>query len=174
LPSNWIGQASNPDYLNELNFPQRSEGTSIDILLVEDNEGDARLLRESLLETNTIARLHVATDGLEAMAFFRYQGRYLDAPRPDLILLDLQMPKMDGLEVLAQVKADPWLRTIPIIVLTTSQAEADIVQSYKLMASCYLAKPGEWKEFESLVKSLNDFWLTKVTFPKQRQPAGQP
>jgi two-component system, chemotaxis family, response regulator Rcp1 len=147
---------------------------SIDILLVEDNEGDARLLRESLLETNTIARLHVATDGLEAMAFLRYQGRYLDAPRPDLILLDLQMPKMDGLEVLAQVKADPWLRTIPIIVLTTSQAEADIVQSYKLMASCYLAKRGEWKEFESLVKSLNDFWLTKVTFPKQRQPAGQP
>jgi len=146
---------------------------SIDILLVEDNAGDARLLRELLLETNKTVRLHVVTDGLEAMAFLRYQGPHLDAPRPDLILLDLSMPKMDGLEVLAQVKADPWLRTIPIIVLTTSQAEPDIVQSYKLMASCYLAKPGEWKEFESLVKSLNDFWLAKVTFPKQGQPVGQ-
>jgi len=146
---------------------------SIDILLVEDNAGDARLLRELLLETNKTVRLHVVTDGLEAMAFLRYQGPHLDAPRPDLILLDLSMPEMDGLEVLAQVKADPWLRTIPIIVLTASQAEPDIVRSYKLMASCYLAKPGEWKEFESLVRSLNDFWLAKVTFPKQGQPVGQ-
>lgn len=146
---------------------------SIDILLVEDNEGDARLLREILLETNKTVRLHVVTDGLEAMAFLRYQGPHLDAPRPDLILLDLRMPKMDGLEVLAQVKADPWLRTIPIIVLTTSQAEPDIAQSYKLMASCFLTKPGEWKDFESLVKSLNDFWLARVTFPRQGQTAGR-
>jgi chemotaxis family two-component system response regulator Rcp1 len=144
----------------------------IDILLVEDNEGDARLFREVLQETNRTVRLHVVSDGLEAMAFLRYQGPHLHAPRPDLILLDLHMPKMDGLEVLAKVKADPWLKTIPIIVLTTSQAEPDIVQSYQLMANCYLTKPGEWKEFESLVKSLNDFWLTSVTFPKQQKNAG--
>jgi len=146
---------------------------SIDILLVEDNEGDARLLREILLEINKNVRLHAVANGLEAMAFLRYQGPHLDAPRPDLILLDLQMPKMDGLEVLAQVKADPWLRTIPIIVLTASQAEPDIVQSYKLMASCYLTKPGESKDFESLVKSLNDFWLSRVAFSKQGQTAGR-
>jgi two-component system, chemotaxis family, response regulator Rcp1 len=144
----------------------------IDILLVEDNEGDARLLREILLETNKTVRLHVVTDGPEAMAFLRYQGPYLDAHRPNLILLDLYMPKMHGLEVLAQVKADPWLKTIPIIVLSTSHADVDIVQSYKLMASCYLAKPEEWKEFESLVKSLNDFWLTRVTLQKQGQTKG--
>jgi two-component system, chemotaxis family, response regulator Rcp1 len=144
----------------------------IDILLVEDNEGDARLLREVLREANKTVRLHVVTDGLEAMAFLRYQGPYLDVPRPDVILLDLKMPKMDGLEVLAQVKADPWLKTIPIIVLTTSEAEPDIVQSYKLMANCYLTKPGEWKEFERLVKSLNDFWLTSVMLPKQGKTAG--
>jgi chemotaxis family two-component system response regulator Rcp1 len=146
---------------------------SIDILLVEDNAGDARLLREILLETNKTVRLHVVTDGLEAMAFLRYQGPHLDAPRPDLILLDLRMPKMDGLEVLAQVKADPWLRTIPIIVLTTSHAEPDIVQSYKLMASCFLTKPGEGEDFQSLVNSLNDFWLARVKFPNQGQTAGR-
>jgi chemotaxis family two-component system response regulator Rcp1 len=144
----------------------------IDILLVEDNEGDARLLREVLREANKTVRLHVVTDGLGAMAFLRYQGPYLDVPRPDVILLDLKMPKMDGLEVLAQVKADPWLKTIPIIVLTTSEAEPDIVQSYKLMANCYLTKPGEWKEFERLVKSLNDFWLTSVMLPRQGKTAG--
>jgi chemotaxis family two-component system response regulator Rcp1 len=142
----------------------------IDILLVEDNEGDARLLRELLLDTNKTARVHVVSDGIEAMAFLRYQGKYIDAPRPDLILLDLNMPRMDGREVLALVKADHHLRAIPLIVLTTSQAEFDIVSSYKLMASCYLAKPGELREFEGLVKSLNDFWLTRVSLPKQAQP----
>lgn len=143
----------------------------IDILLVEDNEGDARLLRETLLEINSAVRLHVVADGLGAMAFLRYQGPHLGALRPDLILLDLHMPRMDGLEVLAQVKADPWLRTIPIIVLTTSQEEPDIVQSYKLMASCYLTKPEKLNEFEKLVQSLNDFWLTRVTFQKQEKVA---
>jgi len=117
------------------------------------------------------ARIHVVSDGLEAMAFLRYQGPHLGAPRPDLIMLDLNMPKMSGVEVLAQVKADPWLRTIPIIVLTTSEAEPDIVQSYQLMASCYLTKPPEWKDFESLVRSLNDFWLARVAFPKRGKSA---
>ena len=143
---------------------------SLEILLVEDNEGDARLLRELLLETNKTVRLHVVSDGVEAMAFLRYQGKYIDVPQPDLILLDLNMPKMDGREVLAKVKADPHLKRIPTIVLTTSQAEFDIVSCYKLMANCYLTKPGELKEFESLVRSLNDFWLTRVRIPLQAQP----
>jgi two-component system response regulator len=142
----------------------------LDVLLIEDNEGDARLMRELLLETNNTVRLHLVSDGVEAMAFLRYQGKYIDVPRPDLILLDLNMPKMDGREVLAHVKADHRLRAIPLIVLTTSQAEVDIVSSYKLMASCYLTKPGELKEFESLVKSLNDFWLTRAKLPRQGAP----
>src|SRR5271167_2043881 len=142
---------------------------SLEILLVEDNEGDARLLRELLLETNKTVRFHVVSDGVEAMEFLRYRGKYVDGPRPDLILLDLNMPKMDGREVLKQVKEDPHLRAIPLIVLTTSQAEFDIVSSYKLMASCYLTKPGELKEFERLVTSLNDFWLTRVSLPKRER-----
>jgi two-component system, chemotaxis family, response regulator Rcp1 len=139
----------------------------IEVLLVEDSDGDARLLREVLLVANKNARLHVVTDGTEALSFLKYQGKYLDAPRPDVMLLDLHMPKMNGLEVLARIKADPWLKTIPIIVLTTSQNETDISQSYSLMASCYLNKPTELEELQSLVKSLNDFWLTRVKLPKR-------
>jgi chemotaxis family two-component system response regulator Rcp1 len=138
----------------------------IDILLVEDNKGDVQLLRAVLLETNSNVRLHVVGDGVEAMAFLKYQGHYLNSPRPDLILLDLLMPNMDGLEFLAQVKSDSRFKTIPIIVLAASRAESDISQSYQLMASCYLAKPKELEEFERLVKCLNDFWLTRVTFQK--------
>jgi len=139
---------------------------SMDILLVDDNEGDARLMREVLSGINKTVHLHVVTDGLEAMAFLKYQGKYLDAPRPQLILLDLRMPKLDGLEVLAQLKMDPRLSVIPIVVLTTSNSESDITQSYQLMASCYLTKPAELGEFERLVKSLNEFWFTKVAFPR--------
>jgi chemotaxis family two-component system response regulator Rcp1 len=141
----------------------------MDILLVEDNEGDARLLREVLSEVNKTVRLHVVTDGLEAMAFLRYRGLYLDAPRPQLILLDMRMPKLSGLEVLALVKADSRLQAIPIVVLTMSDSEADIAQSYQLMANCYLTKPGELIEFQRLIKSLNDFWLTKVTFQREER-----
>jgi two-component system, chemotaxis family, response regulator Rcp1 len=142
---------------------------SLDILLVEDNEGDARLVEVLLAEVNKSVRVHRVADGVEAMAFLRYQGPYLDVPRPDVILLDLQMPKMSGLEVLAWIKTDPWLAPIPIIVFTSSQLEADVVQSYQLMANCYLAKPRELKEFEKLVRSLNDHWLTRATFPKQKR-----
>jgi len=141
----------------------------LDILLVEDNVGDARLLKELLIETNRSVHLYVVSDGVEAMAFLRYRGKYIDVPRPDLILLDLNMDKMDGREVLARVEADPHLRAIPLIVLTTSQAEFDIKSCYKLMASCYLTKPEEPKEFEMLVKSLNEFWLTRVSLPRQTQ-----
>jgi chemotaxis family two-component system response regulator Rcp1 len=142
----------------------------MDILLVEDNQGDARLLREVLSEVNKTVHLHLVTDGLEALAFLRYQGPYLDVPRPQLILLDLHMPKLGGLEVLAQVKMDPHLSTIPIVVLTTSHSELDIVQSYQLMANCYLAKPNDLAEFERLIKSLSNFWLTRVTFQRAQQP----
>ena len=143
----------------------------MDVLLVDDNRTDARLLRELLSEINKDVRLHVVTDGFEAMAFLRRHGPYTDARRPDLILLDLSMPKMDGLEVLVQLKQDPRFKTIPIVVLTISQLEADIEQSYKLMANCYLTKPDDLKEFESLVKSLNDFWLTRVKFHRNEQLA---
>jgi|ERR1700733_1758808 len=146
----------------------------MDVLLVDDNEGDARLLREVLCGINKTVRLHVVTDGLEAMAFLRYQGPYLDAPRPQLILLDLRMPKMDGLEVLAQMKMDPRLCVIPIVVLTTSDSESDVVKSYQLKANYYVTKPGDLGEFESLVKSVNDFWLTKVKFQRGQQTVGAP
>ena len=138
----------------------------IEVLLVEDNEGDARLLRETLLVANPGVRLHVVGDGDEAMAFLTYQEPYLNAPRPDVILLDLNLPKISGLEVLARVKQNPWLKTIPLIVLTTSQSKQDIVSSYRLLASCYLTKPAQLAEFEKLVVSLNDFWLTQVTLPQ--------
>lgn len=140
----------------------------IDILLVEDNEGDIRLMREVLAEINPTARLHVVTDGAEAMDFLRYQGRYLVAPRPNVILLDLNLPKVHGREVLARVKADPHLQTIPVIVLTSSQDESDVASSYKLMANSYLRKPENLGEFEAMVVSLNGFWFTRVKLPKQR------
>src|SRR5580704_1020133 len=144
----------------------------IDILLVEDNQGDARLLQELLLETNKCARLHVVSDGAEAMEFLGYQGRYVDAPRPQLILLDLNLPKVHGHDVLSRVKANPHLQSIPIIILTSSEAESDLVTSYQLRANCYLSKPAELKQFESLVKSLNDFWLTRVRLPAKGRAMG--
>ena len=145
-------------------------GTPIDVLLVEDSPGDVRLTQEALREANRAVRLHVAVDGVDAMDFLRREGRHLRAPRPDLILLDLNLPKMDGREVLAQIKADDRLRTIPTIILTTSEAEADITKSYQLRANCFLSKPVELGAFESLVKSINDFWLTKAKLPHQGEP----
>jgi chemotaxis family two-component system response regulator Rcp1 len=141
----------------------------IDILLVEDNEGDVRLLREVLLDANKNVRLHVVPDGREARAFLNYQGSYVNVPRPDLILLDLNLPNVDGREVLARVRGDPWLKTIPIIVLSSSQEEFDIAQSYKLLANCYLTKPEQLNEFERLVTRLNDFWLATVRLPKKEK-----
>lgn len=146
-------------------------GTPIDVLLVEDSPGDVRLTREALRDANRAIRLHVAVDGVEAMAFLKREGRHVRAPRPDLILLDLNLPKMDGREVLAQVKADESLRTIPTIILTTSEAEADITTSYQLRANCFLSKPVELEAFEGLVKSINDFWLLKAKLPNQGEHA---
>jgi len=139
----------------------------IEVLLVEDNPGDVRLTQEAFREANSRIHLHVASDGVEAMAFLRRERAHVHAPRPDLILLDLNLPRMDGREVLAQVKADSKLKTIPTIILTTSEAEADIVKSYQLAANCYLSKPVQLDAFENLVKSINDFWLTTAKLPHQ-------
>jgi len=143
----------------------------IEVLLVEDSPGDVRLTQEAFRDANRSVRLHVASDGVEAMAFLRHEGAYVNAPRPDLILLDLNLPKMDGREVLAQIKEDDTLKTIPTVVLTTSDAEADISKSYQLQANCYLNKPVELDAFEALVKSINDFWLTTVHLPPKKTAA---
>jgi len=140
---------------------------AIQVLLVEDSPGDVRLTQEAFRDANRSIHLHVAGDGVEAMAFLRREGAYRDAPRPDLILLDLNLPKMDGRQVLAHIKEDGNLKTIPTVILTTSDAEVDIVKSYQLQANCYLTKPVQLDAFESLVKSINDFWLTKVKLPQQ-------
>jgi len=144
------------------------DGTTIEVLLVEDSPGDVRLTKEAFRDANTSIHLNVAVDGVEAMAFLKRQGVHAHAPRPDLILLDLNLPKMDGREVLAHIKADSDLQAIPTVILTTSDAESDIVKSYKLHANCYLSKPVQLDAFESLVRSINDFWLTKVKLPPQK------
>jgi CheY-like chemotaxis protein len=140
---------------------------SIDVLLVEDSPGDVRLTQEAFREANGAIHLHVATDGVEAMAFLRREGFHALAPRPNIILLDLNLPKMDGHEVLALIKEDASLKMIPTVILTTSEAEVDIVKSYQLQANCYLNKPVQLDVFEGLVRSINDFWLTKVKLPQQ-------
>jgi chemotaxis family two-component system response regulator Rcp1 len=144
-----------------------SDGAPIEVLLVEDSPGDVRLTREAFRAANGTVNMSVASDGVEAMAFLRREEPHEKAPRPDLILLDLNLPKMDGREVLALIKEDDSLKTIPTVILTTSDAEADIVKSYQLQANCYLSKPVQLDEFELLVKSINDFWLTKVRLPQQ-------
>jgi chemotaxis family two-component system response regulator Rcp1 len=140
----------------------------LQVLLVEDSPGDVRLTREVFREANMSIDLHVACDGVEAIAFLRHEGAHVHAPRPDLILLDLNLPKMDGRKVLAHIKEDDSLKGIPTIILTTSESEVDIVKSYQLQANCYLSKPVQLDAFESLVRSINDFWLTKVKLPKSR------
>ena len=144
-----------------------STGT-VEVLLVEDSPGDIRLTREAFRDANAAIHLNVVTDGVEAMAYLRRQGDQVDAPRPAIILLDLNLPRMDGREVLAQIKADPSLKTIPTIILTTSEAEADISKSYQLQANSYLCKPVQLDKFESLVKSINDFWLVQAKLPQRR------
>ena len=134
----------------------------IEVLLVEDSPGDVRLTREAFQDANPEINLHVASDGVEAMAFLRRSGKHRDAPMPDLILLDLNLPKMDGREVLLQIKEDERLKVIPTVILTTSESETDIAKSYQLQANCYLSKPVQLDAFEDVVKSINDFWLAKA------------
>jgi two-component system, chemotaxis family, response regulator Rcp1 len=139
----------------------------IDILLVEDNPGDVRLTMEALKEGKVHNRLSVAPDGVEALAFLRQQGVYTDAPRPDVILLDLNLPKKDGREVLAEIKTDESLCRIPVVILTTSKAEEDILRSYELHANCYVTKPVDLEQFMKVVKSIEDFWFSIVRLPSR-------
>lgn len=142
-----------------------SAGEPIDILLVEDSPGDADLAREALEGAKVRNNLHLATDGEEAMAFLRRQGRYANAPRPGVILLDLNLPKKDGREVLAEIKSDEDLKRIPVVVLTISKDEEDVLRSYDLHANCFITKPIDLGQFLKVVRSIEEFWLTIVRLP---------
>ena len=138
----------------------------IEILLVEDNPGDVELTREALHDSKVHMRLSVVNDGVDALAFLRREGPHGAAPRPDLVLLDLNVPRKDGRAVLAEVKRDPELRNIPIVVLTSSQAEQDIVKAYDLHANCYVTKPVDLDQFITIVRSIEQFWFTVVKLPR--------
>jgi two-component system, chemotaxis family, response regulator Rcp1 len=137
----------------------------IEILLVEDNIGDIRLTQEALKESNLLVNLRIVRDGLEAMAFLHGEGNYLKAPNPDLILLDLNLPRKDGREVLQEIKSDADLKRIPVVVLTTSEAESDILATYGCHANCYITKPVDMDQFIKIVKMLEEFWFTIVKLP---------
>jgi chemotaxis family two-component system response regulator Rcp1 len=142
-----------------------NENRPVEILLVEDNPGDERLTREALKEGKVYSNLHWVKDGVDAMEFLRRQGKHASAPRPDIILLDLNLPKKDGREVLQDIKNDPELKRIPVVVLTTSKAEEDVLRTYNLHANCYVTKPVDMEKFIVVVKSIDVFWLTVVTLP---------
>lgn len=151
-------------------MPSNDDPTApIEVLLVEDSPGDVRLTQEAFRHANRDIELHVVSDGVEAMEFLAQKGSYSTSPRPDLILLDLNLPRMDGREVLSRIKADENLKCIPTVILTTSDAEADIAASYQLQANCYLSKPVQLEAFDSLVRSINDFWLTRAKLPQHRE-----
>jgi chemotaxis family two-component system response regulator Rcp1 len=142
-----------------------TQGRPIEILLVEDNPADVRLTVEAMKDAKISNRMSVAVDGEDALAFLRKQGNYKNAPRPDLVLLDLNLPRRDGRELLADIKNDPELGAIPVVVLTTSRAEEDVLRSYKLHANCYITKPVDLEQFLRVVRSIEDFWLAVVTLP---------
>ncbi|WP_028579917.1 response regulator [Desulfogranum japonicum] len=144
----------------------RNQGLPVEILLVEDNPGDVRLTIEGLKEGKVRNNLSVVEDGVEALAFLRKEGKYSDAVRPDLILLDLNLPKKDGREVLSEIKSDNDLCRIPVVVLTTSKAEQDILKAYSLHANCYITKPVDLDQFIAVVESIEDFWFTIVKLPR--------
>ncbi len=146
-----------------------SHAQPVDILMVEDNAGDVRLTKEVLKGSKVSNNLIVASNGQEALACLRNQGKYKGSVRPDLILLDLNLPIMDGREVLAQIKDDPDLKRIPVVILTTSKAEEDVLKTYNLHANCYVTKPVDLEQFVTVVKSLEDFWLAIVKLPNHKQ-----
>ncbi|HEV7704687.1 MAG TPA: response regulator [Gemmatimonadaceae bacterium] len=147
---------------------QAHEGRPIEILLVEDNAGDVRLAREGLRECKLLNNLSVADDGVKALAFLRKEGEYATAPRPDLIMLDLNLPRKDGREVLKEIKEDESLKSIPVVILTTSKAEEDIVKSYSLHANCYVTKPLAIDQFINVVQAIESFWFTIVKLPPRQ------
>lgn len=144
---------------------QPMQHISIEILLVEDNEGDARLAKEALRDSKIRNTIHHVIDGVEAIDFLRKKGKYRDAQRPDLILLDLNLPRKDGREVLAEIKQDENFKRIPVVILTVSKSEEDILKSYNLHANCYISKPIDLSEFLKIIKSIEEFWLTIVKLP---------
>jgi len=144
-----------------------SDAAAINVLLVEDSPGDVRLTKEAFKDAKVHVNLHVAADGTAAMAFLERHGEHANAPRPDLILLDLNLPKKGGREVLAEIKESPTLKSIPVVILTTSEAEADILQSYQLHANCYITKPVGLDGFLKVVRSIDDFWLSVVKLPRE-------
>ena len=146
-------------------MPRQFNGHPVNILLIEDNSGDAELTEAALEDGKVRTSLHTAGDGVEALAYLRHEGTFSESVRPDLILLDLNMPRMDGREFLQVVKQDPDLRSIPVVVLTTSEAETDIVKSYELQASCFVSKPVDFFQFQKIVQHLSDFWFTVVRLP---------
>jgi chemotaxis family two-component system response regulator Rcp1 len=141
----------------------------IEILLVEDNPGDARLAKEALKESKLLNNLSIAEDGVEAMNFLNKKGKYSNAPRPDLIILDLNLPKKDGREVLEEIKTNNDLKRIPVVILTISKAEEDILKTYNLHANCFISKPIDLDQFIKVVKSIEDFWLTIVKLPEGKE-----
>jgi two-component system, chemotaxis family, response regulator Rcp1 len=147
-----------------------SDAGGMVVLLVDDSPGDVRLTREAFKDAKIHIRLFVATDGLEAMTFLKRKGAHAAAPRPDLILLDLNLPKKDGREVLAEVKEDAALKTIPVVILTTSESEEDILRSYQLHANCYITKPVGLSGFLKVVQSIDSFWLSVVSLPREGRP----
>ncbi len=146
-----------------------TDSQSVHVLLVEDNPADVRLTREVLADGKITNTLHVVADGEQAMAFLRNQAPYTSAPRPDLILLDLNLPRKDGREVLAEVKSDPSLKIIPVVILTTSRSDRDILESYNLHANCYISKPVDLHQFMEVVRTIEDFWLSIVRLPTRSQ-----
>ncbi|HVN52779.1 MAG TPA: response regulator [Anaerolineaceae bacterium] len=144
-------------------------GTPVDILLIEDNPGDVRLMREALKDYRVQNKLWVVSDGLKAMAFLHKEGEFCEAPRPDLILLDLNLPRKDGRWVLQEIKNNESLRKIPVVILTTSSAEADILKAYELHANCYITKPLDLEQFINVVMSIEGFWLTIVKLPPKEE-----
>ena len=144
-----------------------TDATAIEVLLVEDSPGDVRLTREAFKDAKVLVNLHVASDGVEAMDFLNRVGKYPGAPRPDLVLLDLNLPKKDGREVLEEIKESPALKSIPVVILTTSASDADILGSYRLHANCYITKPVDLEGFLTVVRSIDNFWLSVVKLPHE-------
>ena len=144
---------------------KRIEAFTVDILLVEDNPGDVRLTKEALKDAKVLNEIYVARDGVEAMEFLNKQGSFAEAPTPDLILLDLNLPRKDGREVLAEIKEDPMLKRIPVVILTTSKAEEDIIKTYNLHANAYITKPVDINRFVEIMHALEEFWFTIVKLP---------
>lgn len=140
---------------------------AVEILLVEDNPGDARLTEEAFKDSRLLNSMHRVSDGVEALAYLRQEGQYAKSARPDIILLDLNMPRKDGREVLAEIKEDPELKSIPVVVLTTSDADTDVMKSYELHANCYITKPVDLEKFMHIVQRIEDFWLAIVRLPRQ-------